>query len=72
MDLQNASSLTKLTHTFTHFKLHIQPLLVQTTKQNWQTDEPRNIWLSLDDAIGAAIPAPVRKILESLKLKKAA
>jgi A/G-specific adenine glycosylase len=72
MDLQNASSLTKLTHSFTHFKLHIQPLLVQTTKQNWQTHEPRNIWLSLDDAIGAAIPAPVRKILESLKLKKAA
>jgi hypothetical protein len=29
--------------------------------------EPRTIWLSLDDAIGAAIPTPIRKILIALK-----
>jgi A/G-specific adenine glycosylase len=70
-NLQNASSLSKLTHTFTHFKLHIQPLLVYTSK-NALTSEPRNIWLSLDDAIGSAIPTPVRKILLDIKNKKAA
>jgi A/G-specific adenine glycosylase len=66
VSLQNASPLTKLTHTFTHFKLHIQPQLVRTSKK-LQVNEPRTIWLSLDDAIGAAIPTPVRKILIALK-----
>ncbi|MGB7816627.1 MAG: A/G-specific adenine glycosylase [Methylotenera sp.] len=72
INLQNASPLNKLTHTFTHFKLHIQPLLARVTKQSWQVEEPRTIWLSLDDAIGAAIPTPIRKILQNLKIKKAA
>ncbi len=66
VSLQNASPLGKLTHTFTHFKLHIQPQLVHTNKKP-QANEPRTIWLSLDDAIGAAIPTPVRKILIALK-----
>lgn len=65
INLQNASPLTKLTHTFTHFKLHIQPQLVHTSKKS-QVNEPRTIWLSLDDAIGAAIPTPVRKILQEI------
>ena len=63
---ENAQLLPKLTHTFTHFKLHIQPQLLHATKNN-QVMEPRTIWLSLDDAIGAAIPTPVRKILLNLK-----
>jgi A/G-specific adenine glycosylase len=73
INLQNASPLTKLTHTFTHFKLHIQPQLVHTNKKT-QVNEPRTIWLSLDDAIGAAIPTPVRKILQEINRgnKKAA
>ena len=64
--LKNASPLTKLTHTFTHFKLHIQPQLVHTSKK-LQVTETRTIWLSLDDAISAAIPTPIRKILLALK-----
>ncbi len=64
--LKNSSPLTKLTHTFTHFKLHIQPRLVHASKKS-QVNEPRTIWLNLDDAIGAAIPTPVRKILIALK-----
>ncbi len=68
ISLQNASPLTKLTHTFTHFKLHIQPRLVHVAKRNWQISEPHSIWLNLDDAIGAAIPTPVRKILQELKI----
>ena len=72
INLQNASPLNTLTHTFTHFKLHIQPLLAHVTKQSWQVEEPRTIWLNLDNAIGAAIPTPIRKILQSLKIKKAA
>lgn len=63
---ETALLLPKLTHTFTHFKLHIQPQLIHASKSN-QINAPRTIWLSLDDAIGAAIPTPVRKILLNLK-----
>lgn len=55
-----------INHAFTHFKLSItpQPLLVINKPEN----NPSNtIWLSLDDAIGAAIPTPVRTILQRLK-----
>ena len=68
-NLQDALPLTKLTHTFTHFKLHIQPQLVHATRNN-QAMEPRTIWLSLEDAISAAIPTPVRKILLGLQQAK--
>jgi len=39
--------LSKFTHTFTHFKLHIQPQLIHTSKQN-ELLKPNTIWLSLD------------------------
>jgi A/G-specific adenine glycosylase len=60
----NGELLPKFTHTFTHFKLHIQPVLIKTTKQ---TNVPNTLWIGLDEAIEAAIPTPVRKILIALK-----
>ena len=66
----DASPLAKLTHTFTHFKLHISPQLVYMSKKNPQVNEAGKIWLSIDDAIGAAIPTPIRKILLQLKSLK--
>jgi A/G-specific adenine glycosylase len=60
--------LQKFTHTFTHFKLHIQPVLIQSAEQ---TITPNSLWIGIDDAIEAAIPTPVRKILLSLINKKA-
>lgn len=68
----DASPLNKLTHTFTHFKLHIAPQLVYINKAAPQVNQAGTIWLSIDEAIDAAIPTPVRKILQSLKTKKAA
>ncbi len=61
---ESAQMLAKFTHTFTHFKLHIQPVLIQTTKQE---NAPNTLWIGLDEAIEAAIPTPVRKILIALK-----
>ncbi len=66
----DASPLSKLTHTFTHFKLHITPQLVYMSKTNLQVNEAGKIWLPIDDAIGAAIPTPIRKILLQLKTLK--
>ena len=58
--------LPVLSHAFTHFKLHIQPQPMQALKLQPEIDEPKYIWLSIEDAIGAAIPTPIRKILHSL------
>ncbi len=66
------SPLSKLTHTFTHFKLHITPQLIYTNSAHSQVNEAGKIWLSIDDAIGAAIPTPIRKILLQLKALKLA
>jgi A/G-specific adenine glycosylase len=66
-DVASDSPLSKLTHTFTHFKLHITPQLIYCNKTNPQVNEVGKIWLSIDDAIGAAIPTPIRKILLQLK-----
>ena len=69
-DVVGESPLSKLTHTFTHFKLHITPQLVYTNSAHPQMNEAGKIWLSIDDAIGAAIPTPIRKILLQLKTLK--
>lgn len=61
-----AKPLPMLSHAFTHFKLHIQPQPLQVLKQQTSAREAGQIWLNIEDAIGAAIPTPIRKILQSL------
>jgi A/G-specific adenine glycosylase len=58
--------LAPLAHGFTHFKLHIQPLLCRVEKLAPAAREAGQIWLSLEEARGAAIPVPVRKLIERL------
>lgn len=54
-------------HTFSHFHLHIQPLAMQVSQMQPQAREAGIVWLPLDEAIDAALPAPVRKILQSFR-----
>jgi A/G-specific adenine glycosylase len=66
INVQIDQPLPILSHAFTHFKLHILPQPLQITKRLTQTKESGQVWLSLEDAIDAAIPTPVRKILLAL------
>jgi len=50
-------------HAFTHFRLHILPQLLTVNAVQPRACQPAGMWLSLDDALGAAIPAPVRQLL---------
>jgi len=61
------SRLTVLEHGFTHFKLRIRPVLARVVKPSSGTQEPGRIWLTVEDALGAAIPTPVRRILGALR-----
>jgi len=65
-------ALAPLAHGFTHFKLQIQPILCPVKKLSSAARESGQMWLSLGDAHGAAIPAPVRKLIERLFADKAA
>ena len=54
-------------HGFTHFSLTIAPALLRVTRKEPRAQSPDHLWLTLDDAINAAVPAPVRAILRQLR-----
>ncbi len=58
-------ALPQLTHSFTHFRLHIRPVHLQLAPP--RTTPPGQIWLPLADALEAALPAPVRKLVQQLE-----
>ena len=63
-----AHALNTLSHAFTHFKLHIKPQTMQVLSASHHANEvDDSAWLTIDDAIAAAIPTPVRKILMLIK-----
>lgn len=55
-------ALPPVQHAFTHFKLAISPYLIELTHK--PVLMPDQQWLSIDDAIAAALPTPVRNILQ--------
>ena len=60
-------ALPEVAHGFTHFLLAIEPIRVTVKKPALQAASPGAMWLSLEDAQGAALPAPVRRILSALE-----
>lgn len=65
--LAAARTLPVLRHEFTHFTLDITPIVCFTDPGSLLAAEPGRIWLPLDEAVGAAVPAPVRRLLASLE-----
>jgi len=61
------TELAAFTHTFTHFKLHITPVVLHVTHKPLRVQEAGTVWLDVDEALQAAIPTPVRMMLEQLK-----
>lgn len=58
--------LAALKHVFTHFTLDIQPELLHTSMETPRCREEGPVWQALDDLADAALPAPVRRILQAL------
>ena len=58
--------LPGIAHGFTHFKLDIRPVRLRVSALVPEAAEPGVIWLPLEEARNAAIPAPVRRILALL------
>jgi len=66
MEASEGVRLETFTHTFTHFKLHITPLKIQLSHKPLRAEQAGSVWLDVEEALGAAIPTPVRKVLEQL------
>lgn len=56
--------LAEFTHTFTHFKLHITPVLLRLAHKPHQVQQAGSVWLDVEEALQAAIPTPVRAMLK--------
>jgi A/G-specific adenine glycosylase len=64
-----ARALTTVEHGFTHYSLSIHPKQIAVSARTPQVMEPRLMWINLEDAVNAAVPAPVKRILASLTKK---
>ncbi len=62
--------LAPFTHTFTHFKLEIEPRLAELTRQPGagapDASDAETAWVPLRKLDAYGVPAPVRKLLDSL------
>ena len=59
------TELPRIEHGFTHFRLRIHPLRVDVRSLESRAEDSGRIWLPLAEAIGAAVPVPVRRILKA-------
>jgi A/G-specific adenine glycosylase len=59
-------ALDPFTHAFTHFRLAVRPWLVHVAGGRAAADAAGSMWIALEDASGAALPAPVKKMLAQL------
>jgi A/G-specific adenine glycosylase len=55
-----------LEHAFTHFRLRVRPLLCEVSRARPLAQSPGRMWIDLNDAIGAAVPTPVKSLLARL------
>lgn len=60
------AALPPLAHGFTHFRLTILPRRCEVTRGAARAGEPGQVWLPVEEALGAALPAPVKRILQAL------
>jgi A/G-specific adenine glycosylase len=61
--LSGRRSLPTFAHGFTHFRLEISPLVCTVSTRERRAESPGRIWSTIEEATGAAVPAPVKKLL---------
>jgi A/G-specific adenine glycosylase len=66
LNAQLIQQLPLFQHVFTHFKLNILPLVFNVDLFNSKSIPTNYRWLTIDEALNAGIPAPIRQILQQL------
>jgi A/G-specific adenine glycosylase len=57
--------LAPIEHGFTHYRLTLRPQRVVVRAWPPRAEAPGLLWLTRDDALAAALPAPIRKLLHA-------
>jgi A/G-specific adenine glycosylase len=74
--VSRASALAPFAHTFTHFKLDIEPRVVELERDAksvsasasaLELGDGQTAWVALNELDAFGVPAPVRKLLDSLR-----
>jgi A/G-specific adenine glycosylase len=60
------ADLAPIQHGFTHFALTLHPQRVDVAQRPIRAEMPSYVWLTRDDALHAALPSPIRKLLFAL------
>ncbi len=67
VDIAETRKMPVIEHGFTHFRLDILPIRCHVRKKfPEKKSKTSRFWLDVDDARGAAVPAPVRALLSGL------
>lgn len=67
LDAAQTVGMAGLLHVFTHFRLHIRPWLLQASSPDAPALQDDERWQPLEGLAQAALPAPVRKLLDGLR-----
>jgi A/G-specific adenine glycosylase len=65
-DVVAGDALPPIAHGFTHFALTLHPQRIRVKRWNAAAEAPQFVWLTRDDALAAALPSPIRKLLRAL------
>jgi len=59
-------ALAPVVHGFTHFTLTLHPLRIAVRRWRPRAESPECVWLARDDAMSAALPAPIKRLVRDL------
>lgn len=65
-EIRRAENMPLVEHGFTHFRLNIRPIHCSVRKLLPRAESPGLLWLDLEEAVRAAVPAPVKTLLAGL------
>lgn len=65
VEIMGVEALSPIEHAFTHYRLTIHPVRVTVHPPGFKAQAPGYLWLTPADALGAALPAPVKRLLRS-------
>ncbi|HEY8068240.1 MAG TPA: A/G-specific adenine glycosylase [Burkholderiales bacterium] len=66
VEITKPQKMPVIEHGFTHFRLDIQPVRCIVRKILPRAESPGRIWIDVEEAARAAVPAPVRTLLSGL------
>jgi A/G-specific adenine glycosylase len=66
VEISKTQEMPVIEHGFTHFRLDIQPIRCRVRRKFFEKGKTERLWLDIEDAARAAVPAPVKVLLSGL------